>query len=90
MYDHVGIHRTIFRLAWHCLSAADSRQGDASEAAGNGHRLGVLAITALDAEKGRFGGESRGTNDDARYAHKMRNIGGIEVSDGNMRGSGME
>ena len=37
-----------------------------------------------------FRGECRGTNNDPRYADEVRDIGRIEVSDGNLRNGGVQ
>jgi len=50
----------------------------------------VIAALATNMDKSRLGRNSRSTNDDTRDSDQMRNIGGIQITDGNVRCRGVQ
>ena len=49
----------------------------------------MLAVAALYVKRGRFRGQGGGADDNAWYPHKVGDIGGVEIADGNSGRGGM-
>lgn len=50
----------------------------------------VVAILTTNVDKGRLGRDSRSANDDTRDSNQMRDVGGIQVTDGYVRCRGVQ
>lgn len=91
VYDKVRVHGTTFCLvAGDVWTVAGPREGDTGEATEDGDGFRVAAVAAHDVHEGNFGGESGGADDDARDADELRNVGCVQVSDGDHIGAGVK
>lgn len=83
VHDEIRVHGTTLSfVAGDVRAIAGSGEGDTSEATRDGDGLGVAAIAAHYVHEGDFGGESGGTDDDTGNPHEFRDVGCIEVADG--------
>lgn len=91
VHDEVWIQRALLALFIRTLlTSARPWECDAGEAGVDGKVGGVLAVAALDVERGGFAAERAGADDDAGDADEVRDIGGCEAADGSLRDGGVD
>ena len=83
MIHHVWVQWALFAglITGFFGAAATAWEGKSREATVNMNVFAVIATLATNVDRGRLGRNCRCTNYDARDSDKMRDIGGIKVTD---------
>lgn len=88
MMDHIWVKRTLIAglIAWLLATAAASWQGQSGEATFDVNIFAVVTILAANVDESCLGRDSGSADDDSRNSNQMRDIGRVEITNGDMRG----
>lgn len=88
MRDYVGIQGTL-RILWSVtglfFTTTSPGKRQACKAAFDGNVVAVVAALAANVNHCGLGGYRRSANDDTRNADEVRDVGGVEIADRNVR-----
>lgn len=91
MHNEVWVERTLgSRIVLNSLARALAREGYASEATEDRHRLLMLAVSALQMQFCRFGRHDRSADNDTGNSDQPGNGHGIKITNGDVLGVGVK